>query len=133
MAEQSSADEAHHRSLRRKLIDAHGKAKQDLTLFRNSFLQTRNAGDRVHAVKVGFPAQGGEYEWMWVSLDDWRGDFLHGNIENTPVLRKDLAKGGAVRISETEIFDWVIMRGQEVLDGAYTEQVLAPVTPPETR
>jgi uncharacterized protein YegJ (DUF2314 family) len=70
---------------------------------------------------------------MWVSLDDWRGDFLHGNIENTPVLRKDLAKGGAVRISETEIFDWVIMRGQEVLDGAYTEQVLAPVTPPETR
>jgi uncharacterized protein YegJ (DUF2314 family) len=132
MTERSAANEDYHRSLRRKLIDAHGKAKQDLTLFRNSFQQTRNGDDRVHAVKVGFPAQGGEYEWMWVSLDDWRGDFLHGSIENTPVLRKDLAKGGSVRISETEIFDWVIMRGQEVLDGAYTEQVLASDTAPVT-
>jgi uncharacterized protein YegJ (DUF2314 family) len=116
------------KGLKQKLIEAHGRAKQDLSVFKNSFQHIGNTDERVHAVKIGFPAQGGEYEWMWVSLDDWRGDFLDGSIQNTPVLRKDLAKGGRVKISETEVFDWVIMRGEEILEGAYTERVLASMT-----
>ena len=106
--------ETHGQGLKQKLIEAHGRAKRDISVFKNSFQQIGNSDERVHAVKVGFPAQGGEYEWMWVSLDDWRGDFLNGSIQNTPVLRKDLQKGGRVRISETEVFDWVIVRGKEV-------------------
>jgi len=50
-----------------------------------------------------------------------RENSLEGRLENVPVLRKDLQKGSTVRISEADIFDWVITRGGEVLKGAFTE------------
>lgn len=110
---------------REKLLDAHRKAKTDLPLFRQSFRQIRNAEGHVHAVKVGFRAQGGDYEWMWVSLDVWQGETLEGRIQNSPILRKDLQKGSKVNISEREIFDWVIVRSGDILKGAYTEGITA--------
>ena len=60
---------------------------------------------------------------MWVSLVAWRGQFLVGCLENTPVLRKDLHKGSRVEVSEGEVFDWVISESGEVVEGAYTEQI----------
>lgn len=76
-------------------------------------------------MKVGFPAQGGKYEWMWVTLDAWRGQSLVGHLESSPVLRKDLSKGSRVQITEAEIFDWVIVQSGDVLEGAYTEKLSA--------
>ncbi len=76
-------------------------------------------------MKVGFPVQGGKYEWMWVSVGGWRGGSLVGHIENVPVLRKDLQHGGVVQISEDEIFDWVISTEGSISQGAYTEGILA--------
>jgi uncharacterized protein YegJ (DUF2314 family)/tetratricopeptide (TPR) repeat protein len=111
-------------ALQEKLLKAHRQARESLEVFKKSFQQTRHSGGAVHAVKIGFPAQGGVHEWMWVSLDAWRGRSLVGYLENTPVLRKDLVKGSRVQISEGEIFDWVITRAGTVIDGAYTEEIL---------
>jgi len=110
-------------AIREKLLLAHKKARTDLPIFKKSFQQAGGSRRHVHAVKVGFSAQGSTYEWMWVSLVAWRGQFLVGHLENTPVLRKDLHKGSRVEISEGEVFDWVITERGEVVEGAYTEQI----------
>ena len=110
-------------AMRERLLKAHKKAKTDLPIFKKSFQQANGSHRHVYAVKVGFPAQGGAYEWMWVSLVAWRGQFLVGRLENTPVLRKDLSKGSRVEVSEGEVFDWVISESGEVVEGAYTEQI----------
>ncbi|MEJ2718884.1 MAG: DUF2314 domain-containing protein, partial [Deltaproteobacteria bacterium] len=72
----------------------------------------------------GFEARGGDYEWMWVSLDSWKGSSIVGYVANSPVLRKDLRKGSKVQISESEIFDWAISQGGKLVQGAYTEHVM---------
>lgn len=108
--------------LKQNLLNAHKRARQELSIFKRSFQQAERTDPRVYAVKIGFPAQGGQLEWMWVSLDTWQGEFLAGHVENTPVLRKDLEKGSVIKISEREIFDWVITQEGKVLQGAYTER-----------
>lgn len=123
-AETSSQPEG-NAAIRRELLDAHKKARADLPLFKRSFQQRADSGEHVHAVKVGFPAQGGAYEWMWVTLDAWRGQSIVGFLENEPVLRKDLDKGSRVQITEGEIFDWVIADNDQVLEGGYTERITA--------
>jgi uncharacterized protein YegJ (DUF2314 family)/tetratricopeptide (TPR) repeat protein len=112
-------------TLRRNMVEAHKRARQALPLFKTSFQQSIDSVEHVHAVKVGFPAQGGKYEWMWVTLDAWRGQSLVGHLESSPVLRKDLSKGSRVQITEAEIFDWVIVQSGDVLEGAYTENLPA--------
>src|SRR5271157_5466660 len=104
-------------AMREKLLKAHKKARTDLPIFKKNFQQANGSHRHVYAVKVGFPAQGGAYEWMWVSLVAWRGQFLVGRLENTPVLRKDLSKGSRVEVSEGEVFDWVISESGEVVEG----------------
>jgi uncharacterized protein YegJ (DUF2314 family) len=108
--------------LKQNLLKAHSRARQELSVFKRSFQQAERTDPRVHAVKIGFPAQGGQFEWMWIALDAWHGEFLAGHVENTPVLRKDLEKGSMIKISEREIFDWVIMQEGQVLQGGYTER-----------
>ena len=109
--------------LKHKILDAHRKARSNLDIFRRSFQDSAFSTNHTHAVKIGFPAQGGQYEWMWVSLDAWRGKSIVGSLENAPLLRKDLRKGVKVRINEAEIFDWVITHGNEILEGGFTEHI----------
>jgi uncharacterized protein YegJ (DUF2314 family) len=112
-------------SPRELLLEANKRARTDLHEFKKSFQnRTTDSANQIHAVKVGFPVRGGPYEWMWVSVDVWRGDSLVGRIENDPVLRKDLAKGARVQINETEIFDWAILANGDCIQGAYTEDIL---------
>ena len=108
--------------LKQNLLNGHKRARQELPIFKKSFQQGGH-DRRVYAVKIGFPAQGGQFEWMWVSLNNWQGEFLAGHVENVPVLRKDLEKGSLIKISEREIFDWVITREGKVLQGGYTERI----------
>lgn len=109
--------------LKEKLLSAHRQARQALSDFKVSFQTRSESREKIHAVKVGFPVQNGSFEWMWVSLDAWRGQSLVGYLENVPVVRKDLRKGSRVQISDGEIFDWVIMQDGKVVKGAYTEKI----------
>lgn len=111
--------------LRAQLLAAHRRAREDLDQLKSSFLGDASRS-HIHAVKVGFPAQEGQFEWMWVSLDVWRGNALVGRLENSPVLRKDLRKGCRVQISVGQIFDWVISREGKLVKGPYTEHILRP-------
>ncbi len=111
---------------REKLLVAHEQARSELPTFKKSFHERSQSGEDIHAVKVGFPVRGGTYEWMWVSLDAWRGKSIVGHLENTPVLRKDLQKGSRVQVDEGEIFDWVIAHRGDVVRGAFTESKAMP-------
>jgi len=111
--------------LREELLTAHRQAKLNLPAFKNSFHKKGQSDELIHAVKVGFPANDGKYEWMWVSLFGWRGNALVGKLENSPVLRKDLRKGCRVQISEGQIFDWVITHEGKAVQGPYTEKIQA--------
>ncbi|MEW6531009.1 MAG: DUF2314 domain-containing protein [Thermodesulfobacteriota bacterium] len=110
-------------NLKERLLEAHTKAKAELDQFKRSFHGSTEITEAVHAVKVGFPVREDEYEWMWVSVDAWSGTSLAGRLENSPVLRKDLAKGCRVQLHEGEIFDWVIASEGHIVDGAFTEQI----------
>jgi uncharacterized protein YegJ (DUF2314 family) len=120
-ATRAPADE---QGVRERVIAAHRRAKSELPVFKRSFQQGAGNGNGIHAVKVGFEARGGDYEWMWVSLDSWRGGSIVGHLANSPVLRKDLRKGSKVQISESDVFDWAISQGGKVVKGAYTERVM---------
>jgi len=109
--------------LKERLLDAHNRAISELAAFKKSF-QEAESSDDVHAVKIGFPVQGGKYEWMWVSLDAWSGASIVGRLENTPILRKDLSKGSKVRIREQDIFDWAISHRGGIVKGAFTEEAM---------
>ncbi|MFH0825630.1 MAG: DUF2314 domain-containing protein [Pseudomonadota bacterium] len=111
---------------RRRMIDAHNRAKAELPRFKKSFQAASPKEGTVHAVKVGFPAQGGDFEWMWVTLEDWQGASIVGQLQNRPVLRRDLGLGARVQLHESEIFDWVISSRGAIVSGAYTEG-LSPV------
>lgn len=115
--------ESHDDHVRDRLLAAHRRAREDLSLFKTSFIRTSHADTHVHAVKVGFPAQDSQFEWMWVSLEAWRGNAMVGRLENVPVLRKDLRKGSRVHITEGQIFDWAISREGHLLKGPYTELI----------
>ncbi len=106
---------------RKMIIEASLKAREKLEDFRKSFLAYSDDEHQVHAVKVGFPAADGKYEWMWVSLAEWNNTNLSGRLENTPVIRTDLYKGCPVEIKESDIFDWVISSKGKILNGAFTE------------
>jgi uncharacterized protein YegJ (DUF2314 family) len=110
-------------SLKQEYLAAHKKALRELLVFKKSFQTRKESDGNIHAVKVGFPSPGGELEWMWVSLESWRENSLEGRLENVPVLRKDLWKGSPIRVSEADIFDWVITRKGHVVTGAFTENV----------
>ncbi|MDQ1237972.1 MAG: hypothetical protein QG577_156 [Thermodesulfobacteriota bacterium] len=107
--------------LRDKLLHAHKRARTDLPLFKRSFRREGTSDGRVHAVKVRFDSEQGEHEWMWVSLDTWKGRELEGYLANSPVLIKSLAKGSRINVSDKDIFDWVIMSNGSVLEGGFTE------------
>jgi uncharacterized protein YegJ (DUF2314 family) len=112
--------------LRTRLLEAHRAARSGLMDFKEKFKVNPSREAEIFAVKVGFRSPSGDYEWMWVSLEEWRGATLVGRLQNSPSLRKDLEKGGPVHITEAEIFDWaVISREQGVVQGAFTESVLS--------
>jgi tetratricopeptide (TPR) repeat protein/uncharacterized protein YegJ (DUF2314 family) len=122
--ESKEPSESVNKALETDLLAAHSKAVSELIAFKKSF-QEKQDHHEIHAIKVGFPSQTGKYEWMWVTLESWRGKTLFGYIENIPVIRKDLRKGSRVRINEEDIFDWVIARSGAIVKGGYTEKTIS--------
>jgi uncharacterized protein YegJ (DUF2314 family)/tetratricopeptide (TPR) repeat protein len=120
-----TAEQDRGRSPRELILTAHKKARSELPEFRKSFQEKGDQSATVYAVKIGFPVQGESYEWMWVSVEAWRRDLIVGRLENEPVLRKDLSKGGRIQVSEGQVFDWVIAQNGCVIKGAYTESASA--------
>ncbi|MCA1960772.1 MAG: DUF2314 domain-containing protein [Desulfomonile sp.] len=126
----TATPEAQTTLLRQKLLEAHSRARTDLPVFKKLFQEWGMSPEQVFAVKVGFPLGDGAFEWMWVSLDAWRGGTIVGFLENGPTARKDLHKGCRVQVSEGEVFDWAIVRDGAIVKGAYTERVMPREGPP---
>jgi|GEM_PF-476047 len=116
---------AHATLVRQRLLEAHRRARIEFPAFKRKFQDEGMSTDNVFAVKVGFPLGENAFEWMWVSLDAWRGGTIVGLLENGPTARKDLHKGCRVQVGESEVFDWVITRDGAIVKGAYTERVMS--------
>lgn len=115
--------------LRQRLLEAHRRARSEFPVFKKRFQEGGIAPQDVFAVKVGFPFGNNAFEWMWVSLDAWRGGTIVGFLENAPTRRKDLHLGCRVQVGEGEVFDWAIARDGTIVKGAYTERVMPRETP----
>ncbi len=112
--------------IRSRLLQAHKEARMGLFGFKERFNISPAKESEIYAVKVGFPSPTGAYEWMWLSLEEWRDESIVGRLQNTPSLRKDLEVGAPVSITEEEIFDWaVISRDQGLIQGAFTESIMS--------
>lgn len=116
-----SPDQEQKIVLRNKILLAHRKARTHLPHFKRSFRRVGPTDESVHAVKVRFDSEQGQHEWMWVSLDTWKGREIEGYLVNTPVMIKDLNRGSRINVSDNEIFDWVIMNNGHVVQGGFTE------------
>ncbi len=107
--------------MRERMLEAHRQARRKLPIFKKSFRTLGMKDDYIHAVKVRFDSESGGHEWMWVSLDKWKGRIVEGFLQNEPVLMKQLQKGSHINMVDQDIFDWVIMAEGKILDGGFTE------------
>lgn len=107
--------------LRQRMLEAHRQAMRRLPYFKKSFRNMGTKHNYVHAVKVRFDSETGNHEWMWVSLDKWKGRTVEGFLENEPIHLKKLKKGNRINMSDRDIFDWVIVADGTILDGGFTE------------
>lgn len=117
--------ESHESILRQRVLEAHRRSLTEFPAFKKRFQDGGLSPRHVFAVKAGFPLGENAYEWMWVSVDAWRGGTIVGFLENEPTARKDLHRGSRVQIAEREVFDWAITRDGAIAKGAYTERVMA--------
>jgi uncharacterized protein YegJ (DUF2314 family) len=111
--------------LRERILDAHYRAQSDLKNFKSSFRNSTDSDRQVHAIKACFPSGDGQLEWMWVSVKSWDEDLLEGYLENTPVAGANLKHGSIVKLTEQQIFDWVIMEEDRIILGGYTDKLVA--------
>jgi len=102
---------------------AHRRALAELPRVKARFVAGLLPGERLH-VKHGFPLGEGEHEYMWLVVNTWKGERIRGQLVNTPHYRLDLRAGQSVELSETEVFDWVLLRRDGEMEGGYTDQVV---------
>ncbi len=120
-----SSDTQEADALRERMLEAHRQARRKLPQFKKSFRNLGTKDNYVHAIKVKFDSETGDHEWMWVSLNTWKGRSVEGILENDPVLIKRLQKGSRVNITDQDIFDWAIVTDGRLLDGGFTEALRA--------
>ena len=58
------------------------------------------------SIKVGVPADGGNFEFFWIRPFERKGDQFSGQLRNTPRDVKRLKIGDTIQFKETEIVDW---------------------------
>jgi len=111
--------------LKERMLEAHRQARRKLPHFKKSFRNLGMKDNYVHAIKVKFDSETGDHEWMWVSLNAWKGRSVEGVLENEPVLIKQLQKGSRVNITDQDIFDWAIVTDGQLMEGGFTEALRA--------
>lgn len=102
---------------------AHMQAVSELPRAKQRFAAGLQPGEML-IVKHGFPTGGDQHEFMWLSVNTWRGDRLTCQLMNSPEIRRDLRTGQIVELLEAELFDWAIMRPDGEIEGGYTNRVV---------
>lgn len=106
----------------KEMAAAMDKAKQEV----DQFIQLLNAPDTQHvvfAIKVGF-AEGDKNEYMWLEKVKWQNDKFVGQLKNSPVIVKAVRKHQWVSTLKSQVVDWMVVRGDGSVQGAYTTRLL---------
>jgi uncharacterized protein YegJ (DUF2314 family) len=101
---------------------AHERAIRELAAVKRRFQAGLPPGETL-LVKYGFPAQAG-HEYMWIAVNTWTGRHLKGQLSNDPQMRLDLRAGQTVKISESDVFDWMLQLPDGRSQGNFTKAVL---------
>jgi len=105
-----------------EMAAAHERAVAELPQIRARFQAGLQPGE-VLMIKHGFPTPDDDREYMWVTVTSWRDDKISGRLSNIPNDVPLLSIGQEVRISESEVFDWVLLLGNGETKGGYTNLV----------
>jgi uncharacterized protein YegJ (DUF2314 family) len=102
---------------------AHMRAVEELPKARYRFQAGLHPGETLY-VKHGFPTGEHGHEYMWLVVNTWSGDRVHGQLANDPQIRLDLRAGQEVELRESELYDWMFSLPGGETEGGYTTQVV---------
>ncbi len=98
---------------------SHRRALSEWQSARSRFVGT-NSPSQLLYVKRRFDPSGKAPEYMWVVVTALESDAIVGTLVNNAVRNKGLRAGLRVRFPETEVFDWLLLDGDQH-EGGYTQ------------
>lgn len=106
------------------LLAASLRAKEQLPRLHNSFKVGLPPGEYI-MVKAPFATPTGGQEWMWVEINDWKGNGqIAGQLKNEPVDIPNLHAGQDVKVQQDDIFDYIYVRANGSTEGNETSAII---------
>jgi uncharacterized protein YegJ (DUF2314 family) len=81
--------------------------------------------DAEFAVKACFTSKKAPDEYLWVQVRDWTDGTLTGLVMNQPQYARGVRYGQQVRLQETDLYDWTIVKQDRTWEGNFSGRVLA--------
>jgi uncharacterized protein YegJ (DUF2314 family) len=106
-----------------ELEAARARAQTELAALAPRFASGIPVAERLR-VKAPFGDPRDGIEWMWVEVDSWRGDVLHGVLTSEPMAIPALRLGTRVEVRQSELFDYVHTRADRSEAGNETTHIL---------
>ncbi|MGJ5819444.1 DUF2314 domain-containing protein [Paludibaculum fermentans] len=112
-----------------RLLAAEAEARSRFHEFESAFNSNSNGGSHF-SVKTMI-TRGDNSEHIWVDVTRIEGETLLGLLGNEPVDLGDLKLGSEVSLDRSQVEDWAIMRGGELI-GAFTLTALQNAHPADS-
>lgn len=106
-----------------KLLRASERAKKKAFALRARFSKGPPLNEML-LVKAPFATPSGGREWMWVEVVTWKGDVIHGILENDPFDVPTLKAGARIDVRADEIFDYIWTKADGTTEGNETGAIL---------
>ncbi len=103
---------------------AHQKAKETLSLVRDRYRDGYCSRAAFH-VKYGFQVTDQKREFLWIAVTRWENGHIRGLLVNEPESDLSLQAGQTVEISESDIYDWLIVHEDGRTEGDFTNRLLS--------
>lgn len=97
-----------------ELLAASERARERLPELRDAFNEGYDPGESL-LIKAPFETPDGSNEWMWVEVVSWKGAEITGLLKNEPYDIPGLHSGQKVKVSQSEVFDYI----HQLPDGTY--------------
>lgn len=117
-------DQAQETEHDEELLRASEQARERLPELKKMFNDGLAPGETI-MVKSPFKREDVDgNEWMWVEVTKWTDTEIDGILQNEPNYIRSLAAGANVKVAESEVFDYIIMKADGSMEGNETGKVL---------